>query len=675
MRWIGRRLVLVVAGLLVPSVGCAARSADSSLRFEVQEGENLNYFLRDGSTAAHLVLRSGPNPRLLVVFPAGNSGTGLWFEPATAQAQWVLDRPPQAVTAADAHGRPLRGIDFTASLAATTLTVRQAILSNVRVLRDYDQGTTVPAQVLVAPTVAGRTITWARDRLDGAPGYRVRLEIVDGAVSSTGTITAGHDGRIRLRATALSGDTPLTPLTGSTLLNGSERDIPSARDTLAFLGYREKFLAGSWHFDTYFGRDTLISLMLLMPVLAPEATEAGLRSVLARLGPGGEVAHEEAISEYAILTHQKQDGTLSAAPVFDYSMVDESYLLAPVAAAYLLDDRNGIARAADYLRSDAAGVSGGAALVRNLRLVVAGAAAFARDPRYGNLIALEPGRAAGEWRDSNNGLGGGRYPYDVNAVLVPAALDATQRLLDSKVLDPFLTPDDRRALSPAAASAKVWRAAAPPLFTVTLDNPRARDAIGAYAEKTGVPPQDALNALGPASMSFAALALDTTGTPIPIVHSDESYDLLFDLPAPEALDRAVTTMIRPFPLGLMTGAGLVVANPVFATPALQAEFTTHDYHGTVVWSWVQAAVARGMQRQLARTDLPLPVRDRLRTAQHTLWQAIDATAAMQSSELWSWQHDIRGYHAIGFGDTGADATEADAAQLWSTAYLAISPGG
>jgi hypothetical protein len=676
MRWLGIRIAAASATLVpLSTVGCAASHPPAPLRFEVRQGGNLDYFVREGGAAAHLVLRSGPNPRLLVVFPAGNSGVGLWFEPVAAAGRWVLDTPPEPVTGADPRGRILRGIDFTASLAVPTLSVRQAVLSNVRVLRDYDRDATAPAQVLVAPTTAGATVTWARDRLDGAPGYRLSLQVLDGKLASPGTIAAGADGRIRLRAQALTGDAALTPLSGSALLNGTERDLPGARNTLAFLGYQEKFLAGSWHFDTYFGRDTLLSLMLLMPALAPQATEAGLHSVLVRLGSGGEVAHEEAISEYAILTHLRQNGTRSAAPIFDYGMVDENYLLAPVAAAYLLDDPAGRSRAAGFLRSVPPGatVSNGAELVRNLRLVVAAAAAFAHDPRYRNLIALKPGHAAGEWRDSANGLGGGRYPYDVNAVLIPAALDATQRLFGGRVLDPFLSPDDRRALSSAAAAAAVWAVDAPPLFAVMVDHRTARDAIVAYAQKVGVPTQDALAALGAGPVSFPALALSDTGAPIPITHSDDSYELLFGRPAPDALDRAVTTMIRPFPLGLMTGAGMVVADPVFAAPALQAEFTAHDYHGTVVWSWVQAAAARGLQRQLARADLPPPVRDHLLAAQRTLWRAIDATAATQNSELWSWRFDHSGYHVIPFGAVGSDATEADAAQLWSTAYLAIPP--
>ena len=47
---------------------------------------------------------------------------------------------------------------------------------------------------------------------------------------------------------------------------------------------------------------------------------------------------------------------------------------------------------------------------------------------YKNLIALKEGVPVGQWRDSNDGLGGGRYPYDVNTALMPAALRAMAEL-------------------------------------------------------------------------------------------------------------------------------------------------------------------------------------------------------------------------------------------------------
>jgi hypothetical protein len=656
---------------------CGAGTAHHApFHFEVKEGQNLNDFLRDGRTAAHLVLRSGQDPRILVAFPAGNSGVGLWFQRQEAAAEWVVDSAPTALVGRDPAGRPLYGIRFETSTAVRSLAPKQAVLSSVRILRDYQSSGTVPAEVVTRPEASGNTLTWARNRLDGAAGYRLEVAVIDGRLLADGRISAGVDGRIKLRVTALSGDVPLTPLSGAALLNGRQSQDERARETLTFLSYKEKFLAGSWRFNTYFGRDTLMSVRLLMPVLAPEASEAALRAVLARLSNDGEVAHEEAIGEFAVLSHKRQDGSLSDAPIFDYAMIDGNYLLAPVIAAYLLDDAQGKKRASAYLR-DTVGAYGntrasaGQALLRNLRLVATSAAHFAADPRYGNLVALKPGRATGQWRDSEDGIGGGRFPYDVNAVLVPAALEATTRLLESGLLDPFLAAGDRELLGHTAADARIWREHAPSLFNMTIDNTSARAAVDSYARQIGVPATDALRALGVDSVSFHAISLDASGKTVPIVHSDETLELLFATPSPTALERDLASVIRPFPLGLFTDAGMVVANPVFADDATKARFTNHAYHGTVIWSWQQALFASGLGRQLERTDLPKSVKQQLRAAQQTLWRAIAATQAVRSSELWSWRFQDGRYRIAPFGSSGTDADESNAAQLWSSVYLAV----
>ena len=664
-----------LCAVLLASATSAA--GEAPFHFEVKEGQNLNYFLRDGKTAAHLVLRSGQDPRILVAFPAGNSGVGLWFQRQEAAAEWVVDSAPTALVERDSSGRPLYGIRFATSIATRNLVPAQAVLSSVRVLRDYQSLGTVPGEVVVRPEASGNTLTWARNRLDGAAGYRLVVAVIDGRLLANGRISAvGVDGRIKLRVTALSGEVPLTPLSGAALLNGKESQDERARETLTFLSYKEKFLAGSWRFNTYFGRDTLMSVRLLMPVLAPEASEAALRAVLARLAGDGEVAHEEAIGEFAVLSHKRQDGSLGDAPIFDYGMIDGNYLLAPVIAAYLLDDPEGQKRASAYLRDDVGAygntrTSGGQALIRNLRLVAMSAAHFATDPRYSNLISLKPGRATGQWRDSEDGIGGGRYPYDVNAVMVPAALEATTRLLDSGLLDPFLVASDRKLLSHTAADAKIWRTRAPSLFNMTIDNASARAAIDSYTRQIGVPAADALAALGADSVNFHAISLDASGKPVPIVNSDETLELLFATPSPTDLARDVASVIRPFPLGLMTDAGMVVANPVFADDAVKARFTNHAYHGTVVWSWQQALFASGLARQLERTDLPKSLKQHLLAAQQTLWRAIAATQSVRSSELWSWRFEGGHYRIAPFGASGTDADESNAAQLWSSVYLAV----
>jgi len=654
----------------------AARPTSPQLTFQVREGRILNYFLRQGPVAAHLVLRSGPAPRILIAFPAGNSGVGLWFAHERGSARWKVRGQPRPVEARDGKGRPLHGISADATIADRELDMSQAVLSTIRVLRDYQTAGTLPAGIAVAPSLTGRTLTWSRDRLDGAVTYRLIIEILDGRVRGR-RILAGADGAIALRITALTGETPLVPLAGQELLRNPSAGDLATRQTLTFLAYREKFLAGSWRFDTYFGRDTLMSVRLLMPVLSPTAVAAGLDSVLARLSPQGEVAHEEDIGEMAVLDHLKADGSRSAAPVYDYKMIDEDYLLAPVAAAWLLQP-GAEARSAAFLAAPVGGPlerkgTRGAALVKNLRYVVASARAFAQAPGLAHLIGLKPGEIVGEWRDSGTGLGGGHYPYDVNAVLVPAALDAAARLSAGGLLSRYLTASDRALFAGAARMAAVWRERAPPLFEVTLSHSITANAVEIYADSQGVPSQPALDALGQGPLRFHALALSAAGEPVPVMNSDEGFLLLFADPAPQTLDGIVSTVMRPFPAGLMTGAGMVVANPVFCSPSLQSLFTRNAYHGTVVWSWQQALFAAGLARQLERDDLPAGVRADLMKAQQVLWSAIEATRSMQNAELWSWSYEAGHYRMRPFGSSAADADESNAAQLWSTVYLAIRP--
>ncbi|HEU4671203.1 MAG TPA: hypothetical protein VFR91_10885 [Dyella sp.] len=662
-RWMG-----VIGALALGAAQMAPAAGAES--FDRSEGLNLNRFVRQGDVAAHIVLRSGSDPRLIVAFPAGNSGVGLWFDTVSAPAQWHFDGPATPLTRVDAKGRPLHGVRFTATFHTAALVPKQAVLSSIRVLRDYQGQGTAPKSVLTDAHVDGNTLAWSRDRLDGAPGYALSLTAVHGALHD-GRFVAGPDGDITLQVVALSGEKPLTPVSGHALLNEHAQHDRAAREALAFLSYREKYLAGSWRFDTYFGRDTLMSVRLLMPALQPQAVETGLRSVLQRLSSDGQVAHEEDIGEFAILDHRKTDGTLSDAPVYDYKMVDSDYLLAPVTQAWLLDDARGRARAKAFLAGKLGDAHAGDALMRNLRYIAAHSKAFATDPVATNLVSLKPGVPVGDWRDSNDGLGGGRYAYDVNAILVPAALDAANALYRSGLLAPYASKQDKTMLAGLAHAAAVWRERAPALFAVRVDAAAAKQDVSAYAKTMGVPDAHALQAIGDRPVQFQALSLDADGHPIRVQNSDGGFALLFGKPSPAQLDAEAELLRRPFPAGLMTPVGMLVANPAFATAAEQARFTPGAYHGTVVWSWQQALVAAGLARQLARTDLPGATRDHLRSAQACLWQAIDATRDMSNSELWSWHYTDGRFQVDAFGASGKDADESNAAQLWSTVYLAI----
>ena len=186
--------MLAGAGLLCVVPAGATRAGEPRLDFQVEEGLNLNHLVRQGAVAAHLLLRSGDDPRILIAFPAGDSGVAVWFVHQADAAHWSLSAPPRPVHELDASGRVLYGITALATVTARELEVRQAVLSSIRVLRDYERLGSAPALVSAAAAVRGNTLTWSRDRLDGAPGYRLVLEVTQGQLHD-GRIRAGPDGR------------------------------------------------------------------------------------------------------------------------------------------------------------------------------------------------------------------------------------------------------------------------------------------------------------------------------------------------------------------------------------------------------------------------------------------------------------------------------------------------
>lgn len=81
---------------------------------------------------------------------------------------------------------------------------------------------------------------------------------------------------------------------------------------------------------------------------------------------------------------------------------------------------------------------------------------------YRNLVSLEVGFPVGQWRDSDDGLGGGRYPYDVNTALMPAALRAIAGLARAGALDGL------SACHIADELAEVWETSSLEFFNVKL---------------------------------------------------------------------------------------------------------------------------------------------------------------------------------------------------------------
>ncbi len=657
------------------------------LVFSIDEGRIHNRFYRRGPVAAHMLVRSGPDPRLVVAFPAANEGAAVWFEaPDGADVDMTVLGPIDGIWAKDepwgAYGAVQVDADY--------LRVRQLVLGSVRVIREVEHSGSYPEDfadgLRTDLSVGAKVIEMTRPLLDGRE-IVLRLELTgdavviqdDGAAPAGGALEIVGTAPILLKATALTEAEPLLPIPARHILQSGvevdERDLQA----LAFLTYEDKLLAGSWRFLTYFGRDTLLSLLLLMPALEPAVVEAGLGSVLDRMSLRGAVAHEESIGDWAALeadlawadAHDSEgpDPQVYRTPAYDYTMVDDDFLLAPVLAHYLLFTAGGQERAAAFLERRGPAGSYRELVRRNLDLVLDAAEPYAAEPGVANLIALQDGETTGEWRDSEEGLGGGRIPYSVNAALVPAALRAAEELLASLLLG-----EDAEAAARAHRLAEAW-SDVDALFRVEVPAGTARLRVKQHALEHGVDPAPALGSLdGP--VVYPAVALHADGRPVEVMHSDDGFVLLFGRPDADELDRIAGRLLRPFPAGLRTPVGVVVANPALASdPEVASMFTRDHYHGTVVWSWQQAMLADGLAWQLLRDDLPLATRARLKEAQLALWRSIEATSELRRSELWSWTVEDGQMVPRPFGQGSDHKTESNAVQLWSTVYIAVRPPG
>jgi hypothetical protein len=720
------------------------------LAFGVSEGSLRNYFYREGPSAVHLSLRSGSSPRLLATFPANNQGIGVWFSGAAAATELFAGKTPDALASGggltaltrDGGQHALHGVRATLKSSATRLSTELMLLGSVRTLRDYGHGLCLE-DAAQFPELrnekmeldeANGVLRIRREQIGGEhsmellfaglSGTRITLRSREGAARPQCPLGAGggqqivdisNDAGIELQLIALSDEEPLTPIEAEDVLidPGGAAQSPELQ-ALAFLSYEEKLLAGSWRYLSYFGRDTLLSLRLLLPKLESRVAVAALGAVLERVQlaegvaapeggviPPGDVAHEEEIGDYAAWKNSRQEPRPSdlRQPRYDYKMVDDDFLLPPLVVslakkleAHPLDGspENSAARAmATFLqRKRRDGRAYEEALLANLALVRSRARPFAEDPRPAAekkqaLVALHDNLQVGQWRDSEAGLAFGRYPFDVNVALVPAALDAARIIYE------------RLGRTAEAADAKrlaaAWRNVEE-LFRFELPLDQARGNVASYAASIGLTDSSgSIEADTKGLVVEYGIALGAELRPLPVQHSDHGFVLELARPSDAYLQHVASRITRSFPAGLMSPVGIMVANPALAAPdfavtdrkrtedpaddastPLRELFTPSRYHGTVVWSWQQALLASGVRRQLLRKDLSGAARTALQKAECELWRVIDDTRAGSTRELWSWAPSADGRPELRpFGAAPEDADEANAIQLWSTVYLAV----
>src|SRR5204862_6575928 len=122
-------------------------------------------------------------------------------------------------------------------------------------------------------------------------------------IRTLGTRPASVDVEIATDGPALS------PLNRKQIFNaGFRRFADSAKSPrierelrgFELLSSRQKLMAGLPTYATYFGRDMLMTALLMEPVWSDTMPEFVMGAALAKLGPAGDVSHEEAICGQAI---------------------------------------------------------------------------------------------------------------------------------------------------------------------------------------------------------------------------------------------------------------------------------------------------------------------------------------------------------------------------------------
>jgi hypothetical protein len=384
---------------------------------------------------------------------------------------------------------------------------------------------------------------------------------------------------------------------------------PDLTTSLAFLSYSNKLLAGTWRFLTYFGRDSMISMLLMQSILSEDAVEAVIGAVLERVNyQDGTVCHEEVLGDYASYLNKKE-GINSAEPICDYKMVDTDFLLPIAMQRHFVDTEAGkqgskafFDKTASFLPENK-GLSYKKLAQKTAEKIMKLAAPFANSQTKDNLISLRSDSSVGEWRDSPNGLGGGRMPYDVNTALVPAGLRAIAALSRAGFF-----PDHADWKDTADKYAKTWEDETLQFFEVKVPQSEAKSRVQNYVKTSslGVPANtDTITG----DVKYYGLAVGgsvNAGGPVPVMSTDDCFRHFFLNTTDQEqlssfLSQTADHILQPFPVGLSTDVGLLVANPAYSTDAgFQKGFSQRDYHGTVVWSWQLAMMGAGLGRQLGR---------------------------------------------------------------------------
>jgi len=511
-----------------------------------------------------------------------------------------------------------------------------------------------------------------------------------------------------------------------------ERDVRGTE----LLSSKEKLMAGLPNYATYFGRDMMMTSLMMQPIWTDAMAEFVIASALRKLGPQGDVSHEEALGGQAIRENAVEYNALmteyfrligrgnrvaAATPLArarailadlqkvreNYHMLDDEFQLPVVVARYLGNPTVTAARKKAFLLDSSDGRGPRIALLlRELNLVATLAAPYARDPVVQNLVGsprLDSTHwRSVSWRDSNAGYANGRFAMDINAIWVPAALQAIEEII-STLRAIGLLSDSRGGPSGVAGYAPLnefvrdpqvlqrgmnnWRGAVRH-FVVSL---AAEDIRAKVQQKLQSLPaaeraywQGVLTATSADTLplEFLAISLDSAGKPIPVVNTDPATWLLLrdsrdvSADAVASVQRDVRAIMRHYPVGLFIDRlGPVVANDAYAPPAVWEAFRRDTYHSPrVVWGREVNLILLGLANQITgaadsagyarvKTQGLIEYADEMRGALMNTYLSVEASG-LKHNELWSYEISEGKLRPIRYG-ASTDV------QLWNVTDLAV----
>jgi hypothetical protein len=584
----------------------------------------------------------------------------------------------------------------------------------------------VPA-IHPVPTGSRTTLAVLRPSLDDRNALRLefRIDSSEATIQSVGgtvRIRSRTSKPVRFSVLIATDADPLTPLKREEIFNQAFLDFLAsarlAKDSAGTARYRrlerqvravellsskEKLMAGLPNFATYFGRDMMMTALMMRPIWSPAMSEHVIASVLRKLGPNGDVSHEEALGGQAIRENAVvydslvRHGQLKEAREVlanlqktreNYHMIDDEFQLPVLVAGYLADPAVPAAQKRTFLfdSSDGRG-SRLSLLLREMALVTTWTRPYVDDPRPARLVSF-PRRDAthwrsASWRDSDAGYAGGRFAMDVNAIWAPHALRSIALILSSlnrlgldgerlRSVTPGIdsTPLGEYRRDPATLhrAIEVWRRARRH-FEVTLPPAEVRRRVNARLAR--LPESErrywqkiaADGAASTDSLFFLALSLDADGKPIPVINTDIATGMFLENFAASGKSggqgtagRDASTLVLPYPVGLLVDSlGPVVANDAYASPRIWERFSKDAYHSPrVVW---------GREVNLISLGLAGASGSALQSWLQRILAAVDASG-LGYNELWSYRIERDRLLPVRYGSSSD-------VQLWNTTDLAV----